>query len=148
MLCCMGSLFSSDFSFWDSVWKMKLSKGICLLWKLYPCNPIIWNLRKQNKNPKTAHQTSSLSVTPRLVCPSSKAELLHLFLCSKTCLREGKKRPGENERSKRERNALTPICDSIYCQKTLPILRKPEINPGVYVWSVIGKLQHIFASLR
>lgn len=43
------SLFPSDFSFWDSIWKMKLSKCICLLWKLYPCNHIIWNLRKQKK---------------------------------------------------------------------------------------------------
>jgi len=71
-------------------------------------------------------------VTPRLVCASSKAELFHLLLfCCKACLREWKKRPGEEERRKRERNALTFICYSIYCQKTLPVLREPEINPGV-----------------
>lgn len=117
------SFFPSDFSFWDSIWKMKLRKCICLLWKLYPCNHIIWNLRKQKKNPDFVHLTSSLSVT---------------YLCFKqgrspsfVVMLQGMPKEGEEKTwKKRKGKECTNTCmwQYLLLQDT-PIPCEPEINP-------------------
>lgn len=117
------SLFPSDFSFWDSSWKMKLSKCICLLWKLYPCNHIIWNLRKQKKNPDFVHLTSSLSVTASFV------------VIPQGMPKEGEEKTWKKGKGKEYTN--TCMWQYLLLQDT-PIPCEPEINPRAlsveYIW--------------